>query len=207
MAQFFTIHTDNPQRRLLNQAAQILHQGGLIAMPTDSGYVLACHLDDKAVAQKLRRVRGIDDKHHLTLMCRNLTELSNFAKVNNSQFRLLKAAIPGPFVLILEATREVPRHLSHPSRKTIGLRVPNYEITLGLLEAFGQPLLTSTLHLPDDDMPLNDPEEIRARLEHTLALIVDGGVCATLPTTVIDLTESVPKILRHGQGDPARLGL
>ncbi len=162
MAQFFTIHTDNPQRRLLNQAAQILHQGGLIAMPTDSGYVLACHLDDKAVAQKLRRVRGIDDKHHLTLMCRNLTELSNFAKVNNSQFRLLKAAIPGPFVLILEATREVPRHLSHPSRKTIGLRVPNYEITLGLLEAFGQPLLTSTLHLPDDDMPLNDPEEIRA---------------------------------------------
>lgn len=207
MAQFFTIHTDNPQRRLLNQAAQILHQGGLIAMPTDSGYVLACHLDDKAVAQKLRRVRGIDDKHHLTLMCRNLTELSNFAKVNNSQFRLLKAAIPGPFVLILEATREVPRHLSHPSRKTIGLRVPNYEITLGLLEAFGQPLLTSTLHLPDDDMPLNDPEEIRARLEHTLALIVDGGICATLPTTVIDLTESVPKILRHGQGDPARLGL
>ena len=207
MAQFFTIHTDNPQRRLLNQAAQILHQGGLIAMPTDSGYVLACHLDDKAVAQKLRRVRGIDDKHHLTLMCRNLTELSNFAKVNNSQFRLLKAAIPGPFVLILEATREVPRHLSHPSRKTIGLRVPNYEITLGLLEAFGQPLLTSTLHLPDDDMPLNDPEEIRARLEHTLALIVDGGVCATLPTTVIDLTESGPKILRHGQGDPARLGL
>ena len=207
MAQFFTIHTDNPQRRLLNQAAQILHQGGLIAMPTDSGYVLACHLDDKAVAPKLRCVRGIDDKHHLTLMCRNLTELSNFAKVNNSQFRLLKAAIPGPFVLILEATREVPRHLSHPSRKTIGLRVPNYEITLGLLEAFGQPLLTSTLHLPDDDMPLNDPEEIRARLEHTLALIVDGGVCATLPTTVIDLTESVPKILRHGQGDPARLGL
>lgn len=207
MAQFFTIHTDNPQQRLLNQAAQILHQGGLIAMPTDSGYVLACHLDDKAVVQKLRRVRGIDDKHHLTLMCRNLAELSNFAKVNNSQFRLLKAAIPGPFVLILEATREVPRHLSHPSRKTIGLRVPNYGITLGLLEAFGQPLLTSTLHLPGDDMPLNDPEEIRARLEHTLALVVDGGVCATLPTTVIDLTEPIPTILRHGQGDPAHLGL
>lgn len=206
MSQFFSIHTENPQPRLLKQAAKILHEGGLIAMPTDSGYVLACHLDDKNAVEKIRAIRKIDEKHHLTLMCRDLSELANFAKVNNSQFRLLKAATPGPFTLILEATREVPRRLSHPARKTIGLRVPEHAIAQGLLEIFGQPLLTSSLLLPDDEMPLNDPEEIRARLP-MLALVIDGGICATLATTVIDLSGDVPEILRHGQGDPALLGL
>lgn len=206
MSQFFTIHADNPQPRLLKQAAKILDDGGLIALPTDSGYVLACHLDDKNAAEQIRRIRGIDDKHHLTLMCRDLSELANFAKVNNSQFRLLKAATPGPFVLILEATREVPRRLSHPSRKTIGLRVPDHAVALSLLQVFEQPLLTSTLHLNGDDFPLNDPEEIRERLP-MLALIIDCGVCALLPTTVVDLSGDEPHVLRQGHGDISLLGL
>ncbi|MCC7006343.1 MAG: threonylcarbamoyl-AMP synthase [Ottowia sp.] len=207
MAQFFSIHSDNPQPRLLKQAAHILHGGGLIALPTEVGYVLACHLDDKAAVEKMRHIRGIDDKHHLTLMCRDLSQLSIFAKVDNRQFRLLKAATPGPFVFILEATREVPRRVSHPSRKTIGLRVPEHGVALALLQTFEQALLTTTLQLAGDEAALNDPEEIRDRLEHSLALVIDGGLCPLLSTTVVDLSGLTPAVVRLGKGDPQLLGL
>lgn len=207
MAQFFVVHPDNPQPRLLNQAAAILQRGGLIALPTESGYVLAAHLDDKATVEHIRRLRGIDDKHHLTLMCRDLSELSTFAKVDNQQFRLLKIATPGPFVLILQATSAVPRRLSHPARKTIGLRIPNHAICQGLLATFGQPLLTSSLQLANQETILSNAEEIRTHLEHELDLIIDAGSCPWQPTTVIDLCNTPPEVLRLGQGDPALLGL
>lgn len=160
MSQFFRIHPDNPQPRLIQQAVQILNQGGVIALPTDSSYALACHLDDKAAVERIRAIRGLDDKRLLTLLVRDLSELANFAVVDNRQYRLLKSVTPGPYVFVLQATKEVPRRLSHPSRKTIGLRVPDHAITLALLEALGQPLLGSTLMLPSDDEPLNDPDEI-----------------------------------------------
>ena len=207
MAQFFIIHPDNPQLRLLNQAAAILRRGGLIALPTESGYVLAAHLDDKIAVERIRRLRGIDDKHYLTLLCRDLSELSAFAKVDNQQFRLLKTATPGPFVLILKATSEVPKRLFHPTRKTIGLRISGHTICQTLLAVLGQPLLTSTLQLANMDTALNDAEEIRRYLEHDLDLIIDGGPCPCWPTTVIDLSGEAPEVLRLGQGDPARLGL
>lgn len=207
MTQFFQIHPDNPQARLIKQAAQIIHGGGIVALPTDSCYALVCHLDDKAAVEKLRRIRGIDEKHHLTLLCRDLSEIGNYARVDNRQFRLLKAATPGPYTVILEATREVPRRLSHPSRKTIGLRVPENAIAQSLLEELGQPLLGTTLILPGEDDILNDADGIRERLEKQIDLIIDGGACAMEPTTVIDLTSAEPVLVRQGRGDPAIFGL
>lgn len=207
MSQFFQIHPENPQLRLIKQAAQIIHGGGVVALPTDSSYALVCHLDDKGAVERLRRIRGIDDKHHLALLCRDLSEIAEYARVDNKQFRLLKATTPGPFTVILEATRAVPRRLSHPSRKTIGLRVPENAIALALLEELGQPLISSTLILPGDGEVLNDAEDIRERIEKQLDLIIDGGACPLEPTTVIDLTGAEPVLMRHGRGDPALFGL
>ena len=205
MSQFFQIHPDNPQARLIKQAAQIIHGGGIVALPTDSCYALVCHLDDKTAVEKLRRIRGIDEKHHLTLLCRDLSEIGTYARVDNRTFRWLKAATPGPYTVILEATREVPRRLSHPSRKTIGLRVPENAIAQALLAELGQPLLGTTLIIGDD--MLNDAEDIRERLEKLVDLIVDGGACTMEPTTVIDLTGSEPVLVRQGRGDAATFGL
>jgi tRNA threonylcarbamoyl adenosine modification protein (Sua5/YciO/YrdC/YwlC family) len=207
MSQFFQIHPENPQLRLIKQAAQMIHQGGIVALPTDSCYALVCHLDDKDAVTRLRRIRGVDDKHHLTLLCRDLSEIALYAKVDNRQFRLLKAATPGPYTFILEATKEVPRRLSHPSRKTIGLRVPENRITHALLEELGQPLLGATLILPNEDEPLTDPEIIRERLEKLVDLVIDGGACSLVPTSVIDMTHETPELIRQGRGDVALFGL
>lgn len=207
MAQFFQIHPVDPQPRLIRQAAQIVNDGGLIALPTDSCYALACHLDDAQAVQRLRRLRGIDEKQHLSLMVRDLSELAAFAVVDNQQYRLLKSVTPGPYVFILQATKEVPRRLSHPSRKTIGLRVPDHALTLALLSELGQPLLASTLILPPDEAPLNDPELIRERLEKQVDLVIDGGPCAAIPSTVIDLSGEAPQVLRLGRGSLEPFGL
>ncbi|NHZ83589.1 threonylcarbamoyl-AMP synthase [Massilia sp. CCM 8695] len=211
MSQFFQIHPDNPQARLIKQAAQIIHAGGIVALPTDSCYALVCHLDDKGAVEKLRRIRGIDEKHHLTLLCRDLSEIAVYARVDNRQFRLLKAATPGPYTVILEATRVVPRRLSHPSRKTIGLRVPENAIAQALLAELGQPLLGTTLILPELDGeggdPLTDADSIRERIDKQVDLIVDGGACSLEPTTVIDLTGDDVVLVRQGRGDAAVFGL
>jgi tRNA threonylcarbamoyl adenosine modification protein (Sua5/YciO/YrdC/YwlC family) len=207
MSQYFEVHPDNPQARLLKQAAQILHSGGVAAVPTDSSYALVCHLDDKAAAERLRKIRGVDDKHHLTLLCRDLSELANYAKVDNRQFRLLKLGTPGPYTFILEATKELPRRLSHPSRRTIGLRVPEHKVLQALLEELGQPLIATTLIPPGEADALNDPAEIRSRYEKLLQAVVDAGACPLQPTTVIDLSGEEPVVVREGRGDPARLGL
>ncbi len=202
MSQYFQIHPDNPQLRLIKKAVQIVDAGGLLALPTDSSYALVCHLDDKAAVERMRRIRGVDDRHHLTLLCRDLSDLANYAKVDNRQYRLLKAATPGAYTFILEATKEVPRRLSHPSRKTIGLRVPEHKIAQALLGELGQPLLGTTLILPEGDRPLNDPADIRERLERQIELVIDGGSCSLEPTTVVDLTGDVPEVTRRGRGDP-----
>ena len=207
MAQHFSVHPDNPQPRLLKQAAALLTQGSVLAVPTDSSYALACQLDDKAAADQLRRIRQVDDKHHLTLLCRDLRELANYARVDNAQFRLLKNATPGPFTFILEASKEVPRRVSHPQRKTIGLRVPEQPALQALLEVHGAPLLATTLILPGETEPLNDPEEILARLDKQIAGVIDSGACPLEPTTVVDLSGDAPEVLRRGRGDPAALGL
>ena len=207
MAQHFSVHPDNPQPRLLKQAAALLTQGGVLAVPTDSSYALACQLDDKAAADQLRRIRQVDDKHHLTLLCRDLRELANYARVDNAQFRLLKNATPGPFTFILEASKEVPRRVSHPQRKTIGLRVPEHPALQALLEVHGAPLLATTLILPGETEPLNDPEEILERLDKQIAGVIDSGACPLAPTTVVDLSGDAPEVLRRGRGDPAALGL
>jgi tRNA threonylcarbamoyl adenosine modification protein (Sua5/YciO/YrdC/YwlC family) len=207
MAQFFSVHPDNPQTRLLKQAVTLLNQGGILAVPTDSSYALVCHLDDKAAADQLRRLRGMDDKHHLTLLCRDLSELANYAKVDNRQFRLIKQATPGAFTFILEATKEVPRRVSHPQRKTIGLRVPAHRVLQELLSLHAAPLLATTLIMPGEQDPLNDPQDIRARLEHQVAGVIDAGACALEPTTVVDLSGDQPEVIRQGQGDIVVLGL
>jgi tRNA threonylcarbamoyl adenosine modification protein (Sua5/YciO/YrdC/YwlC family) len=211
MAQFFEVHPENPHIRLLKQAAALLARGGVAAVPTDSSYALTCHLDDKAAADSLRRIRGVDDKHHLTLLCRDLSELANYARVDNRQFRLLKAATPGPYTFILEASKEVPRRLSHPSRKTIGLRVPEHKTLQALLELHGAPLLATTLILPGETDPLNDAQRIRSELEHELAAVIDAGACHQQPTTVIDLTPMAaggePLVIRLGRGELGALGL
>ncbi len=207
MAQFFKVHPDNPQARLLKQAVEWLQQGHVLAVPTDSSYALVCQLDDKSAADRLRRVRGIDDKHHLTLLCRDLSELANYARVDNAQFRAIKQATPGPFTFILEATKEVPRRVSHPQRKTIGLRVPEHLVLQELLALHGAPLLATTLIMPGEKVPLNDPEEIRERLEHQVGAVIDAGACSLEPTTVIDMSSDEPEVLRLGRGDPALLGL
>jgi tRNA threonylcarbamoyl adenosine modification protein (Sua5/YciO/YrdC/YwlC family) len=207
MAQYFEIHPENPQERLLRQAAGLLKAGGIAAVPTDSSYALACHLDDKAAADQLRRIRGVDDKHHLTLLCRDLKELSTYARVDNAQFRLIKAGTPGPFTFILEATKEVPRRLSHPKRLTIGLRVPEHPALQALLEIHGEPLLATTLIPPGESAPLTDPSIIRDQYEKLIACVIDAGACPSEPTTVVDLTGDTPEIVRLGRGDPQKLGI
>jgi tRNA threonylcarbamoyl adenosine modification protein (Sua5/YciO/YrdC/YwlC family) len=207
MAQYFEVHPDNPQQRLLKQAAALLAGGGVLAVPTDSSYALVCHLDDKDAVQRLRAIRGVDEKHHLTLLCRDLSELASYARVDNRQYRLLKAATPGPYTFILEATKEVPRRLSHPARKTIGLRVPAHKTLQALLALHGQPLLATTLIPAGESEPLNDAQDIRARYQHQLAAVVDAGACPQQPTTVIDLSGPEPVVLRAGRGDVAALGL
>jgi tRNA threonylcarbamoyl adenosine modification protein (Sua5/YciO/YrdC/YwlC family) len=211
MAQYFEVHPENPQPRLLKQAVALLERGGVLAVPTDSSYALACHLDDKTAADRLRQIRGVDDKHHLTLLCRDLSELANYARVDNRQYRLLKSATPGAYTFILEATREVPRRVSHPQRKTIGLRVPGHRALQELLAMHGAPLLATTLIAPRETESMNDAQEIRERFERELAGVVDAGACPSQPTTVIDLTpmgnggEAV--LVREGRGDVAALGL
>jgi tRNA threonylcarbamoyl adenosine modification protein (Sua5/YciO/YrdC/YwlC family) len=207
MAQLFQVHPDNPQTRLLKQTVALLGKGGIVAVPTDSSYALACQLDDKTAADALRRIRGVDDKHHLTLLCRDLKELATYARVDNLQFRLIKAGTPGPFTFILEATKEVPRRLSHPKRLTIGLRVPAHHTLQELLALHGAPLLATTLIPPGDTQALNDCADIRDKFEHELAAIIDAGACASEPTTVVDLTGDAPVIVRLGRGDPTLLGL
>lgn len=207
MAQLFTVHPQNPQPRLLKQASQLIEKGGLVALPTDSSYAVVAHLDDKSAADALRRIRGLDERHHLTLLCRDLAEIGQFARVDNRQYRFLKMATPGPWTFILEATREVPRRVSHPSRKTIGIRVPDNPVALELLAQAGAPLISTTLIPEGEELPLNDAEEILARYGHALAAVIDGGACPLEPTTVIDLTGSEPVVLRRGQGNLASLGL
>ena len=211
MSQYFEVHPDNPQARLIKQAALLLRGGGVLAVPTDSSYALVCHLDDKTAVDRLRRIRQVDDRHHLTLLCADLSEVANYAKVDNQQYRLLKLATPGAFTFILDASKEVPRRVSHPSRKSIGLRVPDHPVIHALLAAHGEPLLATTLILPGDTDPLNDAAEIREQLPNDLAGIIDAGACAYTPTTVIDLTPmrtgEAPEILREGGGDWTRLGL
>lgn len=207
MAQYFEVHPVNPQPRLLRQAAQVLHGGGVAAIPTDSSYALVCHLDDKAAVENLRRIRGVDDKHHLTLLCRDLSEVASYARIDNRRYRLLKQATPGPFTFILEATKEVPRRVSHPSRRTIGLRVPDHAVTQALLAVFGEPLLATTLIPPGETEPLNDPQQIRERFQKQLQAIVDAGACTMQPTTVVDLSGEEAVLVRRGRGEPAALGL
>jgi tRNA threonylcarbamoyl adenosine modification protein (Sua5/YciO/YrdC/YwlC family) len=207
MAQFFAVHPDNPQPRLMKQAGQLLADGGLVAVPTDSSYAVVARLDDKAAADSLRRLRGLDDRHHLTLLCRDLAEIGHFARVDNRQYRVLKLATPGPWTFILEATREVPRRVSHPSRKTIGIRVPDHRVTLALIEAAGSPLMSTTLIPNGEDEPLNDAQAIFDRYANELSAVIDGGACPLQPTTVIDLTGPSPEIVRRGQGNLAALGL
>lgn len=208
MSQFFQIHPDNPQLRLIKQAAQIIQKGGIVALPTDSCYALVCQLDNKEAVERVRRIRGVDDKHHLTLLCRDLSEIAQYAKVDNRQYRLLKAATPGAYTFILEATKEVPRRLSHPSRKTIGLRVPENLIAHALLAELGQPLLGTTLILPDQEDALTNADDIRDRLEKQIELVIDSGACSLEPTTVIDLSNDDEAVLvRQGRGDAALFGL
>ncbi len=207
MPQLFEIHPLNPQVRLLKQATDLLDKGEVLAVPTDSSYALVCHLDDKAAADKLRRIRGVDDKHHLTLLCRDLSELATYAKVDNQQYRRIKAATPGAYTFILEATKEVPRRLSHPSRKTIGLRVPDHKVLQELLALHSTPLLATTLIAPGETEPMNDADEICEHYDGRIAGVIDSGACPREPTTVVDLTSGEPVLIREGRGPLAALGL
>ncbi len=206
MSQFFMIHPETPQARLIREAAKIIREGGVVVYPTDSCYALGCHLGDKKAMERLLAIRQLDLKHHLTLVCADLSALANYARVDNAQFRQLKAATPGSFTFILQASREVPKRTLHPKRATIGLRVPDHPVTLALLEELGEPILSCTLLLPGDEEALTDPYEIRERLEHLVDLVIDGGWCGTEPTTVIDMTDGI-ELIRRGKGDPALLGL
>ncbi|MDN3639472.1 L-threonylcarbamoyladenylate synthase [Simiduia curdlanivorans] len=201
MAQFFQIHPENPQHRLIQQAAEIVRKGGVIAYPTDSAYAIGCHIGDKNALDRIRALRQLDKNHNFTLMCRDLSELSSYAKVDNQVYRMLKNHTPGQYTFILEATSEVPRRLMHPKRKTIGLRVPDNAIALALLEEMGEPLMSVTLHMPGDEYPMTDPYDIRDGLQHQLDLVIDGGYCGLDVTTVIDLTGEVPELVRQGIGD------
>lgn len=203
MTQHWILHPDNPQPRLLKQAAERLRAGELIVMPTDASYVLACHIGDKAAMERLRRLRGLDDQHHLTLICRDLSEIGIYAKVDNPTFRLLKAHTPGAYTFILPGTREVPKRLLHPKKQTIGIRVPSHPVALGLLELLGEPLLSATLLMPGDTEPLNDPEAIVERLGKLVDVVLDSGFGSLISTTVIDLSEDSPRVMRVGLGDPA----
>jgi tRNA threonylcarbamoyl adenosine modification protein (Sua5/YciO/YrdC/YwlC family) len=207
MAQYFVIHPQNPQLRLIRQAADMVREGAVIAYPTDSCYALGCHLDDKDAMLRLRQIRGLDETHHFTLVCRDLSEISHYARVDNVQFRLLKGNTPGSYTFILQATREVPRRLQHPKRSTIGIRVPDHPVALALLEELGEPLLSTTLILPGDELPLHEAEDIRERLDRQVDLILDGGATGLEPTTVIDLTGEAPQLLRRGKGEVSHFGI
>ncbi|MEZ2745419.1 L-threonylcarbamoyladenylate synthase [Halopseudomonas bauzanensis] len=207
MSQYFQIHPDNPQARLIRQAVEIVRDGGVIAYPTDSAYALGCHLGDKNALERIRRLRQLDDKHNFTLVCRDLSELGTYAKVDNATFRLLKNNTPGPYTFILHATTEVPRRLLHPKRRTIGLRIPDHQLTLALLEALGEPLMSVTLQLPGESLPLTDPEDIRERLDKQVDLIIDGGACTVEPTTVVALLNGETEVRRIGRGDPEPFGV
>ncbi len=201
MSQLFHIHPDNPQKRLINQACEIIRRGGLIVYPTDSGYALGCHIGDKGAMDKIRRIRRLDDDHNFTLVCRDLSELSLYSRVNNAVFRMIKAHTPGAYTFILPATKEVPRRLQHPKRKTIGLRVPDNTIALALLEELNEPLMSSTLILPDEEMPMTDAENIADVLGKQVDLVIDGGFCGAEPTTVIEFIDDMPEVIRVGLGD------
>lgn len=203
MTQFFVIHPDNPQPRLIRQAAAMLRDGAVIVYPTDSSYALGCHLDDRTAVSRIRRIRGLDDNHYMTLMCRDLSELARYARVDNVQFRLLKNNTPGSYTFILDATKEVPKRLQHPKRNTVGIRIPDHPVALALLEELGEPLLSSTLILPEEEQALSDGEEIRKRLNHQVDLVLDGGAVGLEPTTVIDLTGETPVLVRRGKGNIA----
>ncbi|HLO61943.1 MAG TPA: L-threonylcarbamoyladenylate synthase [Azonexus sp.] len=207
MARIVQIHPESPQPRLLVQAAEFIRNGALVALPTDSCYALGCHLGDKEALDRIRLIRQMDDRHHLTLMVRDLSEIATYARVDNAQYRLLKAATPGSYTFILEGSKELPRRVMHPKRKTIGLRIPDHPVALALLEELGEPLLTTTLQLPGDESPLTEGWEIQDRLDDQLELILDGGPCGTEPTTVIDLTGSAPELIRAGRGSLALFGL
>ncbi len=207
MAQFFTIHPANPNQRLIRQAAEVLRAGGIVVYPTDSCYALGCHLGDKDALSRIRQIRQLDEQHYLTLMCRDLSEISRYAKVDNSKFRLLKNNTPGSYTFILEATREVPKRLQHPKRSSIGIRIPDHPVALALLEELGEPMSSSTLILPDEEWPLSDATRLRELLEKKVDLVIDGGAVGADFTTVIDLTEDVPVLLRRGKGDLTPFGL
>lgn len=201
MSQFFTIHPTNPQPRLIKQAADLVRNGAVIVYPTDSCYALGCHLGDKDAVARIRQIRGVDDKHHMTMVCRDLSELARYARVDNVQFRLLKNNTPGSYTFILQATKEVPKRLQHPKRSTIGMRIPDHPVALALLEELGEPLLSSTLILPNEELAQNDAEQIRDLLQHQIDLVMDGGAVGLDATTVIDLTKDVPVVVRLGKGD------
>ncbi len=203
MSQFFQIHPDNPQARLVRHAVEIIRDGGVVVYPTDSAYALGCHIGDKNALDRIRRIRKLDDKHNFTLVCRDLSEIATYARVSNGVYRLLRHATPGPFTFVLKATSELPRRLQNPKRKTIGLRVPDNAITQALLEDLGEPLMSVSLILPGDELPLVDPYEIRDLLQHEVDLVIDGGWCGLEPTTVVDLVDDTPLILRVGKGDPS----
>ncbi|MGE0583320.1 MAG: L-threonylcarbamoyladenylate synthase [Steroidobacteraceae bacterium] len=207
MSLYFELHPVSPQLRLVRQAADVIRKGGVIAYPTDSCYALGCHIGDKDALERVRRIRQADRHHHFTLMCRDLTEIGRYARVDTWQFRLLKAATPGAYTFLMPATRETPRRLQHEKRRTIGIRVPDHVVPRMLLAELGEPIMTSTLLLPGDEQPLNDGREIQARLDHELDLVLDGGPCGLEPTTVVDLAVQPPAVLRVGKGDVARLGL
>jgi tRNA threonylcarbamoyl adenosine modification protein (Sua5/YciO/YrdC/YwlC family) len=207
MSQHFVIHPDNPNTRLIRQAAAMLRDGAVIVYPTDSGYALGCRLDDKEAVTRIRQIRELDEHHHMTLMCRDLSEISRYARVDNVKFRLLKNNTPGSYTFILEATKEVPRRLQHPKRSTVGIRVPDHPVALALLEEIGEPMCSTTLILPDAHHPLTDVEEIREYLERSVELVVEGGAVGLDPTTVIDLTGDAPVLLRRGRGDIANFGI
>lgn len=200
MSQYFEIHPDNPQLRLIRHAGEIIRNGGIAVMPTDSCYALVCHLDDKSAVERIRRIRELDKKHNFTLICRDLSEISTYAKVDNAAYRLLKAHTPGAYTFVLPATSIVPRRLQHPKQKTVGIRVPGHNIVIALLEELGQPVMSVTLILPGDEFPETDAGDIREKLEHHVELIVDGGHCGVEPTTIVDLTGKVPAVIRHGKG-------
>lgn len=207
MSQFFQIHPDNPQARLVKRAAELIREGAVVVYPTDSAYALGCHLGDRKALDRIMKLRAVDKHHNFTLMCRDLSELGTYAKVDNATFRLLKANTPGAYTFVLPGTGEVPKRLLHEKRKSIGLRIPDNRIALALLEELGEPLLTSTLILAGETEPLTEPYDIRDRLEHQVDLIIDGGYCGLEPTTVVDLRDDVPVILREGAGSVAALGL
>ena len=203
MTHFFTIHPENPQLRLIKQAAAMVRDGAVIVYPTHSCYALGCHLGDKDAVARIRQIRGVDENHYMTLMCRDLSELARYARVSNPQFRLLKNNTPGSYTFILDATKEVPRRLQHPKRSTVGIHIPDHPVALALLEELGEPLLSSTLILPNEEQPLNDAEEIRNCLDHQVDLVLDGGAVGLEPTTVVDLTGDTPVLVRRGKGDVA----